>query len=594
MFYPNSSKKIKVKNIPLIDERGKATLHLERLRKLFTHESYGPYNILLDKNNVPAGLSSRKIWEALHGKSIKFMREDHFEYLLKEFESSSETIHSSYVPERSFRLLSKEGEPTEYLEKLRNLKKVKGIGSNQLLGKSADAPAGLNPRKLNNYLLGRIRIIPLEHFLYLVATWETLPDVGSSAEYVQLLDGDGNDTDVLKEIKEHHARTGVGSYGLLKYRHDIPQGLTKAKIDNWIHGNTRYAQQDYIQYVSRLWRALPDAEKRTPITPEIRSKLIALVRDTNIKAPTFIRETKGRAPEGLQAAEISGWLNRNVKTATSNHLEFFLNELENILKCQKTFVKISPEIRSELLFEKRRTGVSPKALLRKQTDLPDGFIKSWVSGWLSRKIEGADEVHLDYVLKKWREIPDAGSYSAPPTEKISHVKMPRVKRSAPVMKELTGEMKEYLKSKFMIVTMKSFLRRFSPVPDGLNVSTISRWMSSAAKKADKTQLDFVLNKLSEIPNESQDSKTSLKDIKNASPRINRATIGEDDIKEMKEHQARTGVGGIRLLRNAKDTPEGLSANMISAWLNGHIQTAVPSHVKYVLKLWRKAPDRAMV
>lgn len=470
--------------LSLFDKEGNKTYVMKKLEEIYHRGQYGVFNLLTDKTNTPLGLSSKTVWELVHGKKKKSIRRDHFEYLIKEFEF---------------------------------------------------------PTNVNSCISN----IPEQY---------VSSDIDRNIIYVQLLDDEGKPTGYLEDIRKHHHRTAVGETRLLRDKKDIPVGLNKTRIKNWLQGRLRSAQLNHVNYVLDLWETFPDADMRIPITPEIRDKLLGLVLNTNIKAKTFIKETRGRAPKNFKSIEIASWIDGKAKSASRIHLEFFMNELENIQKCRKKFVVISTDVRNQMLFEQQRTRISSTALLKEQNDLPEGLIKSWVAGWLSGRIVMAEEFHLDYVLKKWQEIPSMSSYYTKPSGKPSHEKMPRTKRSIPVMEEISEEVRELLRSKFGrgAMTARVFIKRFSPVPHGLTERSLSCWMSGAIKKARKSQLTFVLDNLDKLPNLlNTDNK-----INKIPLLVNRVTINEKEILEMKSHQKRTGIGSHILLKNAEAIPEG--------------------------------------
>lgn len=53
---------------------------------------------------------------------------------------------------------------------------------------------------------------------------------------------------------------------------------------------------------------------------------------------------------------------------------------------------------------------------------------------------------------------------------------------------------------------------------------------------------------------------------------------------------RTGVGAVRLMKNAATRPEGLSYQLIQSWLGHHTKTARKDFVEFVLQEWRSLPS----
>ncbi len=61
--------------------------------------------------------------------------------------------------------------------------------------------------------------------------------------------------------------------------------------------------------------------------------------------------------------------------------------------------------------------------------------------------------------------------------------------------------------------------------------------------------------------------------------------------ELAEHQARTGVGPTKLLKNTRNKrPEGLRAHIIDNWISGKNKTLRQSHLDYVCNIWEKLPN----
>lgn len=71
----------------------------------------------------------------------------------------------------------------------------------------------------------------------------------------------------------------------------------------------------------------------------------------------------------------------------------------------------------------------------------------------------------------------------------------------------------------------------------------------------------------------------------------RMPLTQDMIAELHDHVGRTGTGSARLLRGAKDKPQGLKSGIVDSWLHGLVESVRPEYHAYVLARWASLPDR---
>lgn len=117
------------------------------------------------------------------------------------------------------------------------------------------------------------------------------------------------------------------------------------------------------------------------------------------------------------------------------------------------------------------------------------------------------------------------------------------------------------------------LRGARSVPAGLNPQVIESWIRGDARTARQDHLRFVLAEW--------DRKPTV-EIVEITPAVLQALQQEKD---------RTGLGAIRLLRGVPERPDGLTHNMVQAWLDGATRTARKDHLEFALEAWRSRRSR---
>lgn len=71
-------------------------------------------------------------------------------------------------------------------------------------------------------------------------------------------------------------------------------------------------------------------------------------------------------------------------------------------------VKINRQTKALIEQEISRTGLGPQAILRgTRTNRPDGMSFGIIQAWRSGQIKTAREDHLEYLLERWRSMPNA-------------------------------------------------------------------------------------------------------------------------------------------------------------------------------------------
>lgn len=355
----NIRKAAKIKSVPLVDKDGRVTCYLKAVREIFEHNDYSPYNILNDKKNVPPGLSSCRIWDILKGQNIKSIRENHLEYILKEFgwrslreiEAENFLLHdASFVPpEEDIIRSSSRGESEGYpsfctdhvrlkinkrstqsylvLKRLRDNTKMSIV---QLVGHAHDLPCGLSKDVMGLALSGRKEHIEKHFWDYIFQSLHRRnSDLGS---LIFLKNDDGTPTYFLKRFREEFIKNNIVVASLLKGRRDIPSGISVVKIQNWLAGNIKSDRKSDIYYVLDVVRNSPNSIS----TENSLIQRLKYLREVSGVSPRQLLEyNKEKVPEGLKANIINGWLKGQKYDDQKDWLEFVISSWEGCARQKK-------------------------------------------------------------------------------------------------------------------------------------------------------------------------------------------------------------------------------------------------------------------
>lgn len=117
----------------------------------------------------------------------------------------------------------------------------------------------------------------------------------------------------------------------------------------------------------------------------------------------------------------------------------------------------------------------------------------------------------------------------------------------------------------------AFLAQADDPPPGLGVNAIYGWLNGHRKHADRTHLDYVLDRWSKVPK--------------------RVPLSVKAVALLISERERTGVGAQSLLRHAQDAPDDLKGGMVDRWFTGTTKSAMEHHLEFVLAAYAALPDK---
>jgi|GEM_PF-2904782 len=146
-------------------------------------------------------------------------------------------------------------------------------------------------------------------------------------------------------------------------------------------------------------------DERIPLTDDMVALLNAEIDRTG-SGLRRVLVARDDIPGGLTENIVGSWIDRRVKTLRRDYYEY-------VVRCYAEaplFPTITPDIQSELRGHRDRTGVGPAVLLGGVTDIPEGLSIGTIESWLSGISTKATEVHLNFVLNRYRNWPSKDEF----------------------------------------------------------------------------------------------------------------------------------------------------------------------------------------
>lgn len=292
---------------------------------------------------------------------------------------------------------------TEMTAALRAQRERTGVSVPKLVRDHLDPKCGITERLIHCWSLGLLETLCPASYAHVVATWRALPD--RDGAYVVYSPA------IRAAMEAELTRTGIGIFKFVSGLSDVPDGLTGNKIRNFYSGNSKWLARAHAEYIIGKLKALPDRVSETlPLTPEILETLRAHVLRTG-KGPSAILRAAHDRPTGLTGSIIHSWLSEKTATARKDHLDYVLMRYEGHQVSDR--IDITGAMLAELRAQAARTGVGPHALLSGAKDKPTRLNGNTVQNWMRGCSRTTSNDQFNYVLARWRTLPDAGTSPLP-------------------------------------------------------------------------------------------------------------------------------------------------------------------------------------
>lgn len=392
------------------------------LRAYRDQSGVGPYALLRGRRaDRPKGLKSPMVQRWLEGQAGG-VRKDHLDFVLARWRA---VINGSRdrVPITG-----------DYLAQLQLHRTRSGVGPTKLLALAGGVPDGLSVAMLRNWINGKIGTARRDHLQFVLERWAALPtaDISLSGlgiephkvrcKQVVVTDegrpwsGHGVDVrlpltqEIIAELVALQEKSGLGPAPLFKWAAmqgiSIPRGVSAQALGACMRSGPKTVSSQLLAFAIETWRAVcVHRERPMPIEGWMMTSLLRS-RDVGF-LPERLFDGAADVPDGLDASVIGEWLDGSAAEAKKNHLDWVLDRCKTLSKCEMPRVAITKGIRAMLIAQCERSGVEPSVVLKGARDVPGGLSAPLISAWIGGYIDSARKDYLDYVIARWKLLPDA-------------------------------------------------------------------------------------------------------------------------------------------------------------------------------------------
>lgn len=211
----------------------------------------------------------------------------------------------------------------------------------------------------------------------------------------------------LTSVRTHLERTGVSVRALLKMHKKETQGITNKMVYDWLTGRIKSADSKHYQVLIGLLETTPDWEAEHVKVSEEILKMLKEEQHRSGVSPQALMQRIDYIPEGLTVYHIENVMRGLTKTTRRTYMELLISEWKKQPDAPAR-VPITSDLARHMMKEKGRTGIGPMALLWNTKEIrPSGLTTSLMDAWLSRRTRSARKDHIDFVLERWRKMPNA-------------------------------------------------------------------------------------------------------------------------------------------------------------------------------------------
>jgi len=131
----------------------------------------------------------------------------------------------------------------QHVDALRYERERTSVGPKALLKGHDDLPRGLNHAMVTHWLAKRVQRVQPEHLEYVLALWRALPE----DESIEVT------TALVFELNQLRKASGADPASIVKWRSDVPDGLSLAKINRLLMGKSKTIRKRYVDYLRMVW-----------------------------------------------------------------------------------------------------------------------------------------------------------------------------------------------------------------------------------------------------------------------------------------------------------------------------------------------------
>lgn len=283
----------------------------------------------------------------------------------------------------------------DIVDEIRQHKKRTQVGSTKLLKIFLDdAPQSLNRSIIEHVSRFKKKTVRKKHLDFILTSYRSLPD--NNDVMIELT------PELVKEIKYHRERTGIGSTRLLNiFSDDVPKDLKYYMIDNILEFKQKTVRKTHLSFLQNSYHSLPENEVVTINQDELAQQ----INRTGLGINALEKHLQGKMPDDATIHTFKNIVNRQVKTAKKHHIDFLLSVYKSFPDNYRCMIgdKTIDEIKSHI----QRTGLGVQALLKgKRHRIPKGLTAAKIQAALLNSARRVKREYIEFILNEYRTLPD--------------------------------------------------------------------------------------------------------------------------------------------------------------------------------------------
>ena len=277
-------------------------------------------------------------------------------------------------------------------------------------------PRYMSQHIAQNWLHGQVKTALKENWDWFLQTCAAIPDADPKSIRVTARYAiERASPEDRMRVRAEYERTGVGGRGIFRFLDSTPEGLCEEDCIQAVSRPKSVRRASHVEAILAAYAKLPDTEYK-PLDSRTQQEVRAELLRTALSPSKVIEALGDDAPTDLSAQTIYHWSTGMVKTAKPDYVERVLVVLRDLPdgmpadkragRPRKKKPESAPRISQaqfNLLWDlRRRSGVSPHAVLKERDDIPSGLTPSLINGWLFKKPEAFSQEHFDYVVQAYK------------------------------------------------------------------------------------------------------------------------------------------------------------------------------------------------
>ncbi len=277
-----------------------------------------------------------------------------------------------------------------------------------LRGTRNSRPQGISVGMVVSWLNGTTNTAEIEHVEYMKQLWASYPN--KEAAWVVLTDN--NRKFLQRKIKE----TGLSAYKLFSKRGDLPKNFNPNHVHNYFTLNRSKIEKTYFDYILKVARA-NKGKGYIPVSEEFLWKLNLEIQRTGMPSTTLINRLKKKGYDvKVHAYTVTAWLSGKTKLANRTDMNWIMQQYAALSDKQMRKPLAKPISKFDAVAHIATTdlkkmqqyrevlGILPSKIFEGVKDTPEDLNTHRVSSWLNGNTKTANPAHIEWVLKRCREL----------------------------------------------------------------------------------------------------------------------------------------------------------------------------------------------